>query len=209
MAAIGPSGNSAYSNVADVPSSPTGLGATAVSTSQINLTWTNNAASDAILIEMSTDDVNFRQIATLAANATTYSSTGLQTGIRYYYRVRAQDIYFGLSAYSNMASAITFGPPAAPTNLVATVCAFSQINLRWQDNSSNETNFLVMRSTDNKNWSQIGFRRRERHNLREHWPESEYHLLLQGCRDQPVWCFGRIKRCVGDDVLVVVLTPIQ
>lgn len=37
-------------------------------------------------------------------------------------------------------------PPAYPTNLVATAVSYKQINLSWQDNSSNETGFQIYRA---------------------------------------------------------------
>ncbi len=46
-------------------------------------------------------------------------------------------------------------PPAAPTNLVATAISTAQINLTWADNSTNESNFLIERSPDNSNFTQI------------------------------------------------------
>ena len=39
--------------------------------------------------------------------------------------------------------------PAAPDNLAATAANGSQISLAWRDNSTNEINFLIERSTDN------------------------------------------------------------
>lgn len=42
-----------------------------------------------------------------------------------------------------------FAPnPTAPTNFIATCVNFSQINLRWNDNSSDETGFEIYRSLD-------------------------------------------------------------
>ena len=40
--------------------------------------------------------------------------------------------------------------PVAPTRLSTTVVSASQINLSWQDNSSNETRFVIERSSDGK-----------------------------------------------------------
>jgi len=46
-------------------------------------------------------------------------------------------------------------PPSAPSNLTA-VGSLTQINLSWQDNSSDETNFRVERSPDGvNNWGEI------------------------------------------------------
>ncbi len=46
--------------------------------------------------------------------------------------------------------------PAAPTNLVVTAPVASEITLNWTDNSTNEAAFNIQRSTDDKNWTQIG-----------------------------------------------------
>jgi len=51
-------------------------------------------------------------------------------------------------AMAYIISAIASGPvppPAAPTALTATVASCSCINLRWNDNSSNETGFKIER----------------------------------------------------------------
>jgi subtilisin family serine protease len=90
------------------PTAPSGLTATAVSKSQINLAWTDNSDNEAgFKIERSTDGSNFSQIATVGANVTAYSNTGLARNKLYYYRVRAYNDG-GDSAYSNVASAKTF-----------------------------------------------------------------------------------------------------
>jgi hypothetical protein len=46
-------------------------------------------------------------------------------------------------------------PPAAPTNLVATLQAGPQVRLTWTDNAINETGFVIERSTDGVNFAQI------------------------------------------------------
>lgn len=46
--------------------------------------------------------------------------------------------------------------PAAPTNLVATVASSSRIDLRWNDNATNEDGFRIERKTGSSgSWSQI------------------------------------------------------
>lgn len=50
--------------------------------------------------------------------------------------------------YEDSAQTLTVdAPPAAPTNLQATAVSSSQIDLIWQDNSSNETGFKIGRKT--------------------------------------------------------------
>jgi hypothetical protein len=80
-----------------------------VSSSQINLSWTDNSNNETgFKVERSkSGNANtFSQIATVGANVTTYSDTGLNRASSYYYRVRAYNAG-GNSAYSNIASATT------------------------------------------------------------------------------------------------------
>ncbi len=132
------------------PAAPSGLTASPVSSSQINLTWTDNSNNEsAFKVERSTDGVNFTVLTTVAANTTTLSSTGLAPATLYVFRVRATN-FPGDSANSNLASATTLTAltaPAAPTGLNATAVSDSQINLSWTDASSNETGFKIERST--------------------------------------------------------------
>lgn len=102
-----PTATSIPTSVPQTPAAPSSLTATAVSRSQINLSWTDNAGNeDGFKIERSTDGVNFTQIATVGANVPTYSNTGLAKNRTYYYRVRAYNSA-GNSAYSNTANART------------------------------------------------------------------------------------------------------
>src|SRR5262249_34902726 len=83
------------------PTAPSGLSATAVSSSQINLIWADNSSDESgFQIERSTDGVNYAQVATAGANITSYSNTGLSASTLYYYRVRAYNSG-GSSTYSN------------------------------------------------------------------------------------------------------------
>jgi N-acetylneuraminic acid mutarotase len=90
------------------PLAPASLTATTASASQINLKWTDKALNEAnYVIERATVSTGpFTTIATLAANNTAYSNTGLVSGTTYYYRVKATNTG-GSSAYSNVASATT------------------------------------------------------------------------------------------------------
>src|SRR5207244_1395396 len=118
--------------------------------------WTDNSSNeDGFQIERSSDNVTFAQIATVNANATTYSDTGLTVSTTYYYRVRATSAVNGDSAYSNTSRAHASGPLAAPSNLTATAISTSQINLAWTDNSSTEDGFKIEQSTDNVSFTQI------------------------------------------------------
>ena len=141
------------------PAAPSNLGAMAISSSRINLAWTDNADDeDGFKIERSPDGVNGCPVATVGANVTSFSDTGLAANTPYYYQVRAYN-GAGDSAYSNIANATTFAPPtppAAPSNLTATAASTSQIDLAWTDNADNEDGFKIERSPDGVNgWAQI------------------------------------------------------
>ncbi|MGN6557787.1 MAG: LamG-like jellyroll fold domain-containing protein, partial [Solirubrobacterales bacterium] len=87
---------------------PSALTATAKSASQINLQWTDNSNNETgFVIERSTSSTFSSPFtATVGANATTYSDTGLAENTNYWYRVKAVNGAES-SAYSNTASAMT------------------------------------------------------------------------------------------------------
>ncbi len=97
------------------PAAPSGLAATAVSASRIDLSWTDNATNETgfSLERGSSASGPWTQIATPGPDAASYSNTGLAASTAYTYRVRA--VNSGTySAYSNTASATTLAPPPPP-----------------------------------------------------------------------------------------------
>jgi hypothetical protein len=137
---------------------PTNLSASAVSSSRIDLSWSDNASSETgFRIERSSNGTSFTEINTVGTNVATYADTGLSASTQYWYRVRAYNGP-GLSDYSNQTSATTLAPPSpppAPTNLNATAVSSSQVNLVWSDNASNETGFRIERSPDGTSFTEI------------------------------------------------------
>jgi len=90
------------------PTAPSGLSATAISSSQINLSWSpsvDNVGVTGYKIERSPDNIAFSQIDT--STNTSYSNTGLNPSTIYYYRIRAYDQAGNNSDYSSSASATT------------------------------------------------------------------------------------------------------
>jgi len=69
---------------------PTNLLATAISTTEIQLTWTDNASNESSYrVERSLDQVVWTEIAILPPNSTSYLDVGLTPSTTYSYRVRA------------------------------------------------------------------------------------------------------------------------
>jgi predicted phage tail protein len=153
--AADPSGNlSGYSAIATAttpagpdttpPSTPTGLAATAVSTSRIDLTW--NASTDDVGVTSyrvercrGTNCTNFAQVGTPAG--TSFSNTGLAANTTYRFRVRAVDAAGNLSGYSAIVARATLAAdttaPTAPTGLAATAVGPAQIDLGWTASTDN------------------------------------------------------------------------
>jgi hypothetical protein len=146
-------GDSAYSNTAvrtGVPQAPSGLGVTVQSDpTQAQLNWTvNGSGVTGLRLERATD-AGFTQNLTafaLAANATSYTDTGLTATTTYYYRVKAQSAG-GDSAYSD--TAVRTGVPPAPSGLGITAQNDpTQALLNWTVNGSNVTDLRLERATD-------------------------------------------------------------
>ena len=94
---------------------PTNLKATAKSSSQINLTWTDTSKNKTgFKIERKNGTIGtYSQIATVGASVTVYSDSGLTPGTTYYYKIRAYNADGDLD-YSNEANVMTVTPRTAP-----------------------------------------------------------------------------------------------
>jgi ELWxxDGT repeat protein len=122
--AVGPSGNSgaaltSVTTAESKPVAPSGLLAVGVSASQIDLQWSDNSpnesADDGFRVERAQGNGDFVQIASLAANAVTYTDRNLQPGRFYTYRVRAANTV-GPSAYATSERVRTL-PPSLTTKV--------------------------------------------------------------------------------------------
>ncbi len=130
------------------PTGPEGLTATVISSSQINLAWTDTANNEeGFRIERKIGiNGTFAPLAgatSLPVNSNSYQDTGLTENTTYTYRVYAFN-NGGDSAPSREAGGTTLQtPPAAPSNLDANATSASVVRLTWTDNASNETGFEV------------------------------------------------------------------
>ena len=97
------------------PTAPNSLSASAVSSSQINLSWpaaTDNVGVAGYRVErcQGAGCSNYAEIATTTTQ-TTYDNTGLAAATSYSYRVRAADARGNLGPYSPVATASTSADP--------------------------------------------------------------------------------------------------
>ena len=153
-------GNSGYSNEAYATTLPPPPPApvlvapavgSVISTLTPTLAWNTASGAASYGVQLSTSAT----FATTVVNQSGLSSTqyavasGLSWNTLYYWRANATNTSGSTSAWSAAWVFVTAAgpPPAAPSNLTATVVSSSQINLSWQDNSNNETGFAIERKT--------------------------------------------------------------
>lgn len=139
-------------NNADItaPNAPSGLSATAISSSTVNLSWgaaTDTGANQTGLskynvLRKGPNESNYSVIAQINAPTTTYSNTGLVASSQYSYRVQAVDGAGNTSGNSNTTTVTTptapdTSKPSTPGNLKANAINPNQVNLTW--NSSTDS----------------------------------------------------------------------
>jgi hypothetical protein len=110
--AVNSAGSSSFTNDAtattpyvgqSTPATPSGLSATAVTSTEVDLRWTDNSLNeDGFKIERRRSGGSWTQVATVGAMVTTYRDTGRTSGITYVYRIRAYNSK-GNSSYSGQA----------------------------------------------------------------------------------------------------------
>jgi chitodextrinase len=132
------------------PTAPQNLSGAAISSTQINLTWT--ASTDNVGVTgyqvwrcQGTGCSNFVEVS--APTGTTYSDPGLAASTSYSYQVLASDAAGNPSGFSNIATVATtpaaaqqsrdFTAPAAPSGLSANPVSSTQINLAWKPSTDN------------------------------------------------------------------------
>lgn len=159
-------GNSANSNETSattdapaiaVPNAPSNLSAVATSEANISLSWisTSTVESSTIVQRSVSSGTGFATIASLTG-VISYTDSGLTASTTYYYRVYETNSA-GDSANSNEAFATTDAPaattPNAPSGLSSTAVYITTALFGWTDNSTDETGFIIERSTSSSTGS--------------------------------------------------------
>lgn len=120
------------------PTAPSGLTATAVSPTTIDLSWTAGTDNVGVTSYKVFRDNSPSPMATVIG--TTFSDTGLAPSTTHSYKVIASDVAGNLSPASNIATATTpadTAAPSAPTNLAAVAPNSTTVNLSWTASTDN------------------------------------------------------------------------
>jgi hypothetical protein len=111
--------------------------------------WSNAAA---YVIESSTDGYNFQTLDTVDSTERSYRVSGQAQ--KAYYRIYAfNELDRGASSAVVNLSSERDGTPNAPENVAAQLSEEGQIMVMWTDTSSDETGFVLERSTDRHNFA--------------------------------------------------------
>ncbi len=160
-------GSGSYANsgtvsltVPAIPAPVTGLTATTISSTQINLSWTDSTGGQTgfVLQRQDSGNVSWYTIATLAASAASFSDTTLAADTAYNYQIAASNAN-GDSAFVAITAPVTTppaAPPAAPVNAEAYLASSTKIDLSWTAGSTDQTGFVLQRELAGSNsWSTI------------------------------------------------------
>jgi chitodextrinase len=117
------------------PTVPTGLSASAVSSTEIKLTW--NASTDNVAVTGYYVYLNDQPLAT--TTSTSFTHSGLKAGTTYSYRVSAYDAVPNHSAWTSPVS-VTIADtqaPSVPTGLTGAAISSTEIRLTWNASTDN------------------------------------------------------------------------
>jgi len=146
-----------------IPVAPTNLKGKAISANSVKLEWEDKSSNETgFIIERKGKGITpYTEIATVDANVTTYTDTGLTAGNEYTYRVCASN-QNGESAFAGpvtVKTEIDLGIPmsklSAPTELAADIVTDTQVVLSWQDNSDIESGFSIERAMGSGIYTQL------------------------------------------------------
>ncbi len=141
----------------DIGPGPTGLTATVISSTSIQLSWNAVTNATAYLIQRSnTPGTETNYTTNFPATATTFRDSHLTANTQYCYVVRANVPGLGLSDPSNEQCVTTSTGPQPPTGVTATATSSSSITVTWNA-VAGATHYYVYMSTGGGAFNNIGF----------------------------------------------------
>jgi len=148
------------------PNAPDGVALTVTGTGnnrRINVAWNDNSITEtSFQIQRTTNGTTWVTAGTVnspldTANihetGKTFQDPGANANTAYLYRVVARNVVGYGGQYPSMtvqsiSETKGINAPNAPTNLVGTLRAGPGVSLTWRDNATNESGFIVQRSSD-------------------------------------------------------------
>lgn len=150
-----------------IPNAPAGLVATVASSSQVDLSWSDNSSDESgFRLERRTGTGTFQSIASPIAGTTHYSDASVTNGTDYTYRIFAYN-NAGPSSASNSQQVTIPGDPnpdptpnpdatiAAPSNLTVKTNSASSISLYWVEHASSDVGYRVERQKEGEAFVQV------------------------------------------------------
>ncbi len=124
-------------------SAPADLTYAVIGKSEIKLTWKDTSMSEAgFRVERKQGlSGEWYTVAYLEADTISYNDKWINNTDVYFYRIKVYDKSNSIN-YSNEIT-VSLKTPEAPTNLQAEPISSSEIKLTWEDNSFNESGFLI------------------------------------------------------------------
>ena len=111
-----------------VPAAPTNLTANLISTTQVNLTWTDNATNETgYKVQRKITGGNFADIASVGSDISTYNDLGLSINTTYIYRIYSYNSAGNSPLYSNEVTIATISIPIINTNPVDSITPYTVI----------------------------------------------------------------------------------
>jgi hypothetical protein len=174
---------SSYSNQAAAVTwipAPTGLAATVVSSTQVDLTWTDNAATETgySLRRSDPGGTSFTEIQSLGPGSENATDATTAEATAYAYRVAACNDH----GCAESATAPATTPPFAPTGFSAIATSATAVSLSWTDASAAGPGFRIQRQLVG-DWADVasvpaGTTSFEDVGLT---PDTIYHYRIQAC----------------------------
>nr|MBP7005604.1 fibronectin type III domain-containing protein [Patescibacteria group bacterium] len=132
----------------NVPSAVTGIGISDVSTSTMRLSWQDNSTGSqqesGVELLQSSDDISYSTFETYAADTENVSLTGLEEGVRYFFKVRALNASGSATSIAFSTTTLDLTPTLPPSAFTAEGSAHD-VFLSWENPTSTDFDSVTVR----------------------------------------------------------------